>query len=518
MKRNINYLFASILLFAFHSCKPTPPPPPSPVTGVFQIDKVIPQDFPKLSIPGFNFPEDSTTINNWISSNDTVKIFQHGWGIWTGITSKTNPLQTVGGQDLLVFETWLTPGEMTDSINNRGVKRSNRANLELVKQLAHGKTPEERRLFKSTQALSNNNSDNAVNFDHFESVLYSPPSASFAVKNKIFKATTLASYAQKGMTDIPDFPNNSINIKPVYKILPAGSQKSKTKFAIATWHGSISTLDSFPEEDWKTCVYVDITNKSKGDGSQLPFTGGIAAPATPGATYNLNDFIHFTLNEEDAHYFNQEFSIIAPDSLAASKGDIAILVAMHVTTKENKRWTWQSFWWAPDPANPPSPSSKAIAAQRPAQLTGAPAHYAMTVAYYMVNPKEPYASTTPVTGNPNIGFNPYLEASFGPDATGKFAIFGPDLARSFVQTPAGKTIPTYVGVRTNCMSCHISASVAPSVSAGPTASNTQYFGDTYIGFNDKMFNGQLRTDFAWSVVFNIDTSGWAAFVKNNPPK
>jgi hypothetical protein len=525
MKRNINYLFASILLIAFHSCKPTPPPPPPPpVLGVFPVDKVTPQDFPKLNIPGFNFPEDSTVINNWIAANDTVKIFQHGWGIWTGLTSLTNPLQTVGGQGLRVYETWLTPGEIVDSINNRGVRRSNRANLELVKQLAHGQSPEGKRVIKAQNALLANNGDGVVNLSTHETVSYSPPSASYAIGNKIFKATTLAGYAQKGMTDIPDFPDDAINVKPVFKILPAGSQKTKTKFAIATWHGSISTLDSFPQKDWKTCVYVDITNKSKGDGSQLPFvydsktSVATAPPATPGATYNLDDFIHFTMNDEDAYYFNKEFSENASNPLKAEKGDIAILVAMHVTTKENKRWTWQSFWWAPDPVNPPSPSSKAIAAQRPAQLTGAPAHYAMTVAYYMVNPKEPYASTTPVTGNPNIGFNPYLEASFGPDATGKFSVFGPDIARSFVQTPAGKTIPTYVGVRTNCMSCHISASVAPSVSAGPNASNTQYFGDTYIGFNDKMFNGQLRVDFAWSIVANIDTTGWAAFVKNNPPK
>ena len=503
MKRNLFYVLAGILFLAFQSCDNTTPPP-QPTLPTFTYDKVVPVDFPKLSIPGFNFPEDSTVLNQWISSNDTVKVFQHGWGIWAGLTAPTT--YTVGGQNLLVYETWMTPGEIVDSINNNGVKRSNRANLELVKQLAHGQSLQGRTALKATHAV--NKDTNAVIVSIHETVSYSPPSASYAIQNKIFKATTLYGYGMKGMTDIPDFPNTSINIKPVFKVLPAASASGKTKFPIATWKGPISALSGYGEEAWRSCVYVDITNQSHGDGSQLDVTGAQAPAPTPGATYNLNDFIHFTMNAEDTYYFNKEFSENSGNKLNAKPGDIVILVGMHVTTKENKRWTWQSFWWAPDPNNPPSPSSKAIAAQRPAQITGAAAHYAMTVAYYMVNPSEPYSGTN-ITGQPNIGFNPYLEASFGPST------FRPDTARSFVETAAGQTIPTYVGVRTNCMSCHISASVGQQ---DPLQGNTQYFGDTYIGLNDKMFLGQLRLDFAWSISSNLDTVGWAAFVKNNPKK
>ena len=33
-------------------------------------------------------------------------------------------------------------------------------------------------------------------------------------------------------------------------------------------------------------------------------------------------------------------------------GDLALLVAMHVTTKELPNWTWQTFWWEPFPTRP----------------------------------------------------------------------------------------------------------------------------------------------------------------------
>ena len=45
----------------------------------------------------------------------------------------------------------------------------------------------------------------------------------------------------------------------------------------------------------------------------------------------------------------------------AVAGDVAILVAMHVSTRETARWTWQTFWWTPTPENPHAPSSPNIA-------------------------------------------------------------------------------------------------------------------------------------------------------------
>jgi hypothetical protein len=494
MRISTKLFFLAAVLIAANACnhdkgKDTPVENEFTANG-FKDENVTPQDFPKLPIPGFNFPEDSTTLNGWISSNDTTAIYRHAWGIWAGLTHKTD--QNAGDDPLLVFETWLSPSEMIDSIKGLPVQRSNRVNLRRPNQFHHAEEH-----------------GDSVSTSIFETVVYSPGAATHAISNKLFMATTLKQYAEQGLTSIPDFPNNAITIKPVFKIIPAASHKGTTLFPIATWHGTIDSIGAFPEQSWGTCVYIDIDNKSKGNGAQLPFTNIANPPApTADATYNLDDFVHFKLNNEDAYYFQKELTENAGNQFTATAGDIAVLVGMHVTTKENKRWTWQTFWWAPDADNPPAPSSKAIADARPHILKGANRHYAMAVAYYMVNPAETNFATS-VTGSPNYAFNPYLEAGFGK------TVFSPDYSLSSVLATTGDTVHTYAGVRTNCMSCHVMATVNPAAFTNPNGnSNTQYVGNSYTPLNSAIFNSQLQLDFAWSIQGNVDTTGLANYLKS----
>lgn len=469
------FRFSLFLAFAalMYACtsKPQKTEAELEATPNFTYDEVTPVDFPDTGIPGFKFPEDSTIINGWIKKGDNKAIYQHSWGIWAGLTSPSG--QTVGGKELLVFETWMTPSEMIDSIKNQPIKRSNRANLNKANQFMHA-------FLKSGEKP-----DNSVS----ESVSYSPPAASFAIENKLFMATTLKGYLDKGMTDIPQFPNDAITIKPVFKVIEKSKLDANGLYAMPSWHGPIDSIAAFPQREWGTCIYVDINNKGQGNGSQ----DNTCSNPTPQNTYNVTDFINYTLNEEDVYYYNKEFG------LNAKAGDIAILVGMHVTTKENRRWTWQTFWWAPDPTNPPTPSSKAIAAARPLKyLNGAANHYAMAVAYYMVFPEQPYTGGQSV-GDTAIGFNPYLEAGFGRD------VFKG--SNSFV-VKNGQKIMTNAGVRTNCMSCHIYAAVGPN-----SPSVTPYSGDAYVSLTDPIFNGNLKLDFAWSIQGNIDSTGFEEFKK-----
>ena len=137
------------------------------------------------------------------------------------------------------------------------------------------------------------------------------------------------------------------------------------------------------------------------------------------------------------------------------------------------------------------------------ELKGAPRHYAMSVAYYMINPNEPYEGEN-VVGEPNYAFNPYLEAGFGP------GVF--DTTLSYISTPLKEKIPTYAGVRTNCMSCHRMASVDPDSISSSQNAITPYVGNAYISRADPLFDGQLLLDFAWSVQGNVDTTGIKSFI------
>jgi len=446
--------------------------PKSPTDELgFVYDKITQVPFPDPNIPGFTFPQDSNTINGWIKAGQNDEIYKHGWGIWAGLTMPTS--QTSGGNVLLTYETWLTPSEILDSINNTGVKRSGRANLNKPHQLVHA-------MLKGAPVDDTSDS---------ESVSYSPSAARFAIDNKIFLYTTLAKYAKEGRTQIPDFPSDAITLKPVFKLIEKSKLTSDSIYAMASWHGPTDKVEAFPQKAWKSCVYVDLKNGGQGKGLQ----DMTCSARTPENTYNLSDFIHYKLNAEDIYYYNKEFG------LNAQVGDIALLVAMHVATRETLRWTWQTFWWAPDPNNPPAPSSKAIADARPmAQLSGAASHYAMAVAYSMVYPDQPYTGGESV-GDTVIGFNPYLEAGFGPNVfTG---------SNSFV-IKNGTKIMTNAGVRTNCMSCHAYA----AYDVYNPSNGTPYSGDAYVDLSDTIFNGKLKLDFAWSVQGNVDTTGMAAFL------
>ena len=442
---------------------------------------LTPVDFPNLNIPGFEFPQDSLTLNRWIHKQQNDSIYLHGWGIWTGLMEKT-ALKVEGmTSDLRVFETWLTPEEMIAKINKNPLKRSNRANLKKPNQFTH---------FKGEQTL---------NDSIHESVAYSPAAANFAIKNKLFKAQTLYEIAKK-KKEIPFFPNDAMTIKPVFKLLPVSS--GETKFNISTWHGTIDKLKAYPEQDWATFVTVDVKNEqpSRND------------------VYTLDDFIHYKLNAEDIEYFKKEFTENSSNPFEAEVGDIAILVGMHVTTREITNWTWQTFWWTPDADNPPFPSKKEIANQRPAALKGAARHYAMSVAYYMVDPNEPYTGEN-IKGKPLYAFNPYLEAGFGPD------VFKPTNTSYVIDKTTNKRIDTYAGVRTNCMSCHRMASVDPKklVSVANSGSqrkdtlnnsSAQYVGASYVSADNPIFKNQLKLDFAWSIQGNVDYTGFKEYLDN----
>ncbi len=437
---------------------------------------VTPVPFPDLDIPGFTFPTDSAVINEWVATQNLEEMYRHSWGIWAGLTTPTS--QSIGGQNLLVFETWQTPKEITDEINGNPTPRDGRANLNKPNQFKHAARFAE---------------EEHPDFEVAESVSYNPKAANFALENKLFLAKTLAKYQYEGRTEIPTFPSNAITLKPVFKVITKEKLDANGLYTLPTWPGPISREIGFPEKDWNACVYVDLNNNSHGDGS---IDTGCEGPSAA-TTYNLTDFIHYALNEEDAAYFNNEFS------LNAKAGDYAILVAMHTTTREITRWAWQTFWWTANPEQPNAPSSSEIADLRPMEfLQGAAKHYAMAVAYNMVAPAQPLTGGKSV-GSPNIAFNPYLEAKFGPPVfTG---------SNSYV-IDRGVKVSTAAGVRTNCMSCHIYA----AYDAYDPSNGTPYSGDAYVSLEDPIFDGKLKLDFAWSIADNLDTTGLAAFIASHP--
>jgi len=492
MKKSIPILLLLAVVITCVRCNNEPKKEEETSTGAKpKSNFIIPKDFPDPGIPGFRFPEDSNVINGWIDSMNNDKIAAHAWGVWAGLN--TNSGEQAEGQDIRIFETWLTPDDMMQMIvyqenNGRALSmeevKTHRGTLHRPHQFLHKEKQAARML-----GITNIDSLDSTRITGF--VKYDPTAAQFAVKNKLFDSAVLQGMLNAGNTEIPQFPNTGITIKPVFEIFQVDADTFKQWggcYRLNVWPGTPSVPKAYGEGSWPGWVYVDPKNNGQGNGGVDTGQG-----KNPQNTYNVDNFIHFKLDQQTANELNA-----SGQTRNAKAGDIAILVAMHVTTKETFRWTWQTYWWTPDADNPPAPSSKAVAAQRPKELTGAPRHYALAPAYTYIYPNQPY------TGGNNKGtsiyaFNPYLEASFTFGPIGKAALNDP----AFVITN-GKPVENNWGVRTNCMSCHAHANYAPSTVA--QKNQPQYIGDTYIDLNAPIYKQTLKLDFAWSIQGNLITA------------
>jgi len=433
------------------------------------VNEITPVNFPTdLRIDSFNFPEDSTAIYGWLQKKDTVSITKHAWGIWAGLTSPSG--QVFGGDSLLVYETWFGVDElsnMSDADNKQGgcdqMKKSKRTSFKIPKQFAH------------SQLFANKNAVIDTTFSIFETVSYSPPAACFATSNLIFNQSVLDSYQVKGgIGKIPSFPNDAITTKPVYF---AGKVDENGLIQLPVWPGIPNPAKVFPSSDWKNFVYVDTSNRQPKNKQLVTVTVANPTPAQiKAATCNASDFLHFAVDAEMATYLNQHQDKGASSGFVS--GDLALLVAMHVTSKEISNWTWQSFFWTPNPDAPLAPSSKFAADMRPSQLTGAASHYAVTTTYAMVWPNQPVSGGTNTGATPIIGFNPYLEAGLS----------------KFNTTNALNQNYQY-GVQSNCMTCHALATATGSLG---------YSADQYIDMKESRFINQVQLDFAWSIQGNIN--------------
>lgn len=464
-------------------------------------------DLPQV-VAGESFPQSETTINSWVYGGDTAAIDRHAWSIWAGLTQFAG---TVDGAPMRAFETWATPSNMIYRIQSgigfdavRGERMLQKAQLLHPRGMFELARPKQFRNISPRLKAAGAVPDGDTNI--FVGVAYNPAAARHAIANKLFLQSTLNGYLRQGYTQMPVFPAGAITIKPVYKIVQKNESGGNVKNGIYTmpgWPGTPSPARTFPEQDWAACVYVDLNGSGAGGSSiDAGCTG-----RTPASTFHVSDFISHTITAAEVA------GIASQTGMKVSAGDIALLVGMHVGTREATRWTWQTFWWSANADQPFLPSSAAIAAARPAVLDAAARHYAMAVAYQMVAPAQPITGGRSV-GAPVIAYNPHLEAGFDP------AVFQ---VKATIEDQ-GKTLVNEYGVQTNCMTCHGLAQyqATPGYYKNPDNLEKPYAADFYFSLGDpQYFGGKLQLDFAWSVLGSLvldDDNGAAAAAKATAKK
>jgi hypothetical protein len=437
------------------------PQPPS------QLTRIAIEPLPDPAIPGFRFPEAEATVTQWITAGADDRIAAHAWGLWTALTSETG--QRFEGQPLRVFETWLTPEDLTahsdasDATALQSLPRR-RAPLAQLEQLRGASAP-----------ASN---DRVAGY-----IKYDPVAANHILRQGLLHLSTLQALLDGGAQQITPFPANALVVKPIFQVASPSQLVGGRYFQLKAWEGPPPMPSAYGPALWPHAVWVDLQNQGTGNGAVDLAPASDGSSRTDNTTYPLSDFIWFQLSAADAAGLNLD-----EPGTNASAGDTALLVGMHVTGRETVRWTWQTFWWTPAPDSPPLPSSALVAAARPDQLQGAPRHYAMATAYAMETPVQP------VVGGRNTGpaiyaYNPWIEAAFAPS----------DLPDSLPGLSAtGLPVMNNVGVQSNCMSCHARATFNPALL--PTA--PRFAGARYTDLSDPQFTGTVQVDFLWSLPRN----------------
>ncbi len=390
---------------------------------------------------GYNVPASAETVDTWVATGNTGAIRQHAWDIWAGLTTSSG--EYYKGRILPIWETWYSPDDIyTSSGTCLDVTRTSR--------ISPFQEPHVN--FKHGQADDNITSFNKYNELYAQSVCDNQ----YNVAQTLTTLNTSFNTSSAPLTSrtIQGFPLGTIATKPVLMIV---AQTGLTSIPYWNGYGADATTNTdFPSSGtWKQCVAVDPTNKmTEGSIVTLPCNG----VPTRQFVVHLSNFYSFALTAAD---IANESNDATQELAGANAGDYVALVAMHVTAKENSQWSWQTFWWVPDPNNTPAPSEPRTP-ENISQLSSPWAHYTMCTAYQMVTPE----------GDPNgtakVCFNPYLEPGL-PDVDGKTS---------------------------NCMTCH---SLASWGEGGQFGGGLNYQANGYVAADNPEFGTVTRLDFLWSV-------------------
>lgn len=322
-------------------------------------------------------------------------------------------------------------------------------------------------------------------------VKYNPAMAQTALNGKFLDSMVLKTMIKQGEINTVNFTTNNVMLKPVYRVLTTMNQVEgkKDTYYFHLWTGKKD--GGKPDSLFSKKIYVCTNPKDPSIDNKT--------------TYSIEKFIHHKMSEDEAYTYNhssKEGQEFVGDSAIA--GDPVILLGMHVSTRETKRWTWQSFYWTENPDAPVFPSSSVMAAGRNKlnkKLESPADHYAVTIGYSMMSPALPYdggpidiaaKGVTPV-----YALNPYIEGTF----TEK-EVFPNQLSDYYKNWGADGNykkqfyIGNNDGITSNCMSCHSQAYYNNQMLDAAVGG---FLADQYVNRDAPWFKGSVQLDFAWSL-------------------
>jgi hypothetical protein len=459
---------------------------------------------PSPDIPaGYDYPA-TGEVEKWVKAGDTHRTRRHGWYLWAGI----NSLARTG---LPVWRSWCTstqaftptalpPTALAATAAETSLQANARPGLN-AKRRAKGLTltnpgdpieepgapfyPPPGFVIRQEPRCYNAGGDGLKDGPVYQyegnvmiaGVIYNDAAYRWIRSKQLYLASTFSPQVPSpgSFAQIEEFPSDSMVLKPMLWPVRRDGYTALPLFDADTLppprdDGSYSGFEV--QKRWPRAVAVAVHPDPRVRSTRVTYLYGAYASNTlrakplPSITYadaavvGTDQFYNFA--PDPATLTPCDKAILDASAFAAygrgfEKGDRLILIAMHIITKEQRAWTFQSVWWHDRPDVGPH------AADRPAipQAQGPWAHYLMASTYGI--------ETSPGSGQWPIAYNPYIELA--------------------ADHP----------IATNCMNCHHRAAwpgaQATYLDTMPGAPGAL---DVY-GKTNPILQGLLTLDSQWSV-------------------
>lgn len=405
---------------------------------------------PKPMPPWFKFLP-KPVINTWVVNHNVRDMTEHAWALWGAVTSPT--VEQFRGVQAPVYLTWWPQQDVFAA-------QPKLSQLAASTHGIHFERPHQFNRLRHPEALPT--ADGAVlpgSQTVSVTVQYNDPIFQQVRKNQYYLTSVLESINDSwgatpiALQSLAPFPDNSVMTKPTY-LFAYANQATQLQYWTGPANSNAPSVPAFGS--WTDWMWVLPPGMNANQFRQAHNDGH--------PVVSVENFFHFPLTAEDF----QPNSILSASGF--QPGDFALLVAMHVASREIDNWTWQTFWWSLTPTTIPQSIMPRIKAPF--------SHYQVAVGYSFTNDNTESAL-------PTLCYDPYLETDFDNS--------------TFVK-------PGQLGIESNCMSCHRAAtwpSIAPT-SAPVGTVNPGYIANGLIDAGDPyFFEGQTKTDFVWGVQNNV---------------
>ena len=344
-------------------------------------------------------------------------------------------------------------------------------------------------------------------------VIYNDAAINNILQSNYYNAVTLNNFLPPSKTSppkaIPDFPASSIALKPMFwpvqkggfTVLPVWDWDANKPGSPADgqyagyemqkfWRHAVAITDLVNPKTPPTVKYLYGVYDPTGKNLIGPVTYNNTSQISPPAfrVVSVNDFYHRQLSQDDLNKLSLcdrallDASAFWAYNRAFQAGDYLVLVAMHIMTKEQPDWTFQSLWYSPDADKS---DSCRYCKSRPTNLSDKTfRHYLLTTTY----------GTTQGQGHQNY---------YAPPNTQPGAEIWPVAYNPYIELAASHPITT------NCMNCHHRAAWPPIASQTKPDEGraSTYLQETpqnpnaleVFQENAPIFNGLLTVDSMWAV-------------------